>query len=200
MTNVNTSDEMGRVMLEATYSFRYAKRKKSWVSVRAFGGKQYLSKFDQAITGYQYSMSLSGTDGKQDLFVDEYYFGRNNLNGIWSQQRDENMGGFKSTAYYGTTSNQMVTGNVYAQIPVLSGIFGVFADFGAFWNDTYTLNTAMNVGLGMRLGNVFGIYFPVWMSKELNDSYGNSAYAEKIRFTLKFNIASKPMKLSALLN
>jgi hypothetical protein len=58
----------------------------------------------------------------------------------------------------------------------------------------------INTGVGMRFGKVFGLYFPVWMSKELNDSYGNSSYAEKIRFTLKMNIVNKGIKLSSLMN
>lgn len=79
------------------------------------------------------------------------------------------------------------------------GIFGLFADLGAFHNGT-SVTSAINTGVGMRLGKIFGLYFPIWMSKELNDSYGNSKYAEKIRFTLKMNIVNKGVKLSSLMN
>jgi len=225
ITNVNTSDEMARILLEVNYSYRYKKEEgrkliqpksrlfsraskaaKGWVSIRGFVGKQYLSDFDKAVNGYQYSMSLSGTDGKQDLFVDEYYFGRNNLDGIWSQQREENMGGFKSTSYYGTTSDLMTTANLYVQLPIKPGIFGLYADVGAFWNDigpstgsSVKVNTAANLGAAIRFGEFFGVYFPIWMSKELNDSFGNSDYASKIRFSLKMNLFNAPLSLKGIL-
>ena len=222
ISNINTDDEMARVLLEIQYDYRYKKEEgrkwikkegrmfsnaaKGWVSIRGFVGKQY-SRFDKNINGYQYSMSLAGTDGKQDLFVDEYYFGRNNLDGIWSQQRQENMGGFKSTSYYGTSSDLMTTANLYVQLPLSTGLLGFFADVGAFWNDIdgqgvgtpAKVNTAANMGLAIRLGNVFGVYFPLWMSKELDDSFGTSSYASKIRFSLKMNIFRTPLNIDGLL-
>jgi hypothetical protein len=214
ITNLNTSDQMARILFETTYSYRYKKRKtKGWIDVRAFIGKQYLNDFDKDVNGYQYSMSLAGSDGIQDLFVDEYYFARNNVAGAssWSQQRNENMGGFKSTSYYGTTSDLMTTGNIYLQLPIKPGIFGVFADFGAFWNNidstgvnpgtnSIKVNTAANAGLAIRISNFFGVYFPLWMSNELDQSFGNSSYLTKIRFTMKFNIMNKSINLSGLSN
>ena len=177
---------------------------KRWVELRGFIGNTYL--FDlpdnnTAVYQYPFAMSLSGSDGQQDLFFEEYYFGRNSISGIWSQQRNEDMGGFKSTSYsYGITTNWMATTNLYVQLPIPKlGIFGAFVDFGAFSNGV-SVNTAINTGLAVRFGKIFGLYFPVWMSKELNDSFGNSRYAEKIRFTLKFNPINKSLKLGSLLN
>jgi hypothetical protein len=197
--------EMSRILLESTYKFRYMKKNmKRWVELRGFIGNTYL--FDlpdnnTAVYQYPFAMSLSGSDGQQDLFFEEYYFGRNSISGIWSQQRNEDMGGFKSTSYsYGITTNWMATTNLYVQLPIPKlGIFGAFVDFGAFSNGV-SVNTAINTGLAVRFGKIFGLYFPVWMSKELNDSFGNSRYAEKIRFTLKFNPINKSLKLGSLLN
>ena len=193
--------EMARVNIDASYKFRYLKNKiKRWVEVRGFIGNTYNLNLTQGTNTYRYSMSLSGSDGSQDLFFEDYYFGRNANSGIWSQQRDENMGGFKSTSRYGTTTHFMATGNLYLQLPIPKmSIFGLFADFGAFSNGT-SVNSAINTGVGIRLAKVFAIYFPVWMSKELNDSFGTSNYARKIRFTLKMNIVNKGLKLSSLLN
>jgi hypothetical protein len=212
ITNLNTSDQMARILFETTCRYRYKKKKtKGWIDLRAFIGKQYLNDFDKDVNGYQYSMSLAGSDGIQDLFVDEYYFARNNVAGpsSWSQQRDENMGGFKSTSYYGTTSDLMTTGNIYLQLPIKPGIFGVFADFGAFWNNTGStgantgnnsikVNTAADAGLAIRISNFLGVYFPLWMSNELDQSFGNSNYLTKVRFTMKFNIMNKSINLSGL--
>jgi hypothetical protein len=198
-TDAKNSDELGRVLLESTYRFRYMKKKMNrWIELRGFIGHTYLSKFSP-ITSYQYSMSLSGADGQQDLFIDEYYFGRNETRGIWSQQRDENMGGFKSTSWYGTTAYTMATANLYFQFPIKPNIFGVFADFGTFYNGS-SFNGAINTGLALRLGKIFGVYFPVWMSKQMDAAYNSKNYAERIRFTLKMNIQSKPINFMKLLN
>lgn len=196
-----TSVEMARVTVESTYKFRYLKNKmKRWVEVRGFIGNNYHFVNNGGVNTYRYAMSLSGSDGAQDLFFEDYYFGRGAISGLWSQQRDENMGGFKSTSYYGTTTNWMGAGNIYVQLPIPKlGIFGLFADAGTFYNGV-SVNTAINTGIGMRLGSIFGLYFPVWMSKELHDSFGNSRYAEKIRLTLKLNVVNKGLKLSSLLN
>lgn len=192
--------DMARLNIESTYKFRYIKNSmKRWVELRGFVGNTYHLKTSDP-GNYRYTMALSGSSGAQDLFFEDYYFGRNNISGIWSQQRDENMGGFKSTSFYGATTHWMASGNLYCQLPIPKiGIFGLFADAGAFHNGK-TVNTAFNAGLGIRLGKIFGLYFPIYMSKELEASFGNSNYAEKIRFTLKLNVVGKGLKLSSLLN
>jgi hypothetical protein len=197
----SSETDMARVTADATYRFRYLKNTmKRWVEVRGFIGNTYHYKTSLGIKEDRMGMSMSGTDGQQDLFFEDYYFGRGLVVGMWSQQRDENMGGFKSTANYGRTWNWMAAGNVYVQLPIPKiGIFGLFADLGTFHNGI-ALNSMINTGVGMRFGKVFGLYFPIWMSKELNNSYENSKYAEKIRFTLKMNIVNKGIKLSSLLN
>jgi hypothetical protein len=110
------------------------------------------------------------------------------------------MGGFKSTSWFGTTTNWMATTNLYVQLPVPKlGFLGIYADAGAFHNGV-SVNSAINTGIGLRISKVFGIYFPVWMSKQLQDSFGNSKYAEKIRFSIKLNIVNKGLSFSSLLN
>lgn len=196
LTNTNTSDQIARISAEGTYRFRYMRKKqKRWIDLRLFAGQQYIREFDPSTTGYQYSMSLAGASGQQDLFVDEFYFGRNNISGIWSQQRQENMGGFKSTSNYGTSAIGMAAANLYVQLPLPTGIIGLFADAGVFHNGVGP-REAYQFGAAIRLSNYFGIYFPIWMSKELNDSFGVSKYGEKIRFTLKLNLINKPLNLS----
>ena len=193
--------EMNRATIESTYRFRYLKRKyKRWVELRGFFGNTFNLNYSGTGSSYPYAMSLSGSDGQQDIFFENYYFGRNNITGIWSQQRDENMGGFKSTSWYGTSSNWMASGNLYFDLPIPKiGFLGLYADYGVFSNGV-SVNSAINTGVGVRFGKVFGLYLPVWMSKELNDSFGNSPYAEKIRFTLKFNPVNRNLNLTSLFN
>lgn len=204
--DLDNNDRMARLLLESKYKFRYLKNKmERWVEVRAFVGQQYMRDFNMSQNGYQYSMSLAGQDGTQDLFVDEYYFGRAESSGIWSQQRNENMGGFKSTvSNYGTSAFMMATGNFYFQLPIKPGIFGAFFDIGTFHNGV-NLNTVYNAGLGIRLGDIFGLYFPIpglispQIENTFKDGNGKIQYSQMIRFTLKFNIFNKPLNLSSLL-
>lgn len=205
-SNVRVNSGMARLRASAKYKFRYLrKNQERWVELRGFYGNQYYRNHTNALSapghfgGYQWAMSLSGTDGQQDLFTEDYYFGRNEVSGMWSQQRSENMGGFRSTSYYGTTDHWMLTGNMWIQFPYIPKIFGAFVDAGIFSNGT-SESTALNMGLGMKFGNTFGLYFPLWMSKELGDSFGNSSYGEKIRFTLNINIANKSNLITNLVN
>jgi len=207
ITKLGDDEQMARLLVESKYKFRYLRNKmERWVEVRGFIGQQYLRDFDmtnpETGAGYQYSMSIAGQDGTQDLFIDEYYFGRSELSGIWSQQRNENMGGFKSTVNgYGNSAFMMATGNLYVQLPIKPGIFGAFFDVGTFHNGA-TLNTVYNAGLGLRLGDVFGIYFPIpgLISPQIEETFLDEndklQYAQMIRFTLKFNILNKPLNLS----
>ncbi len=197
LTNVNTYEAFGRQYAEMTYSYKYLKKKTDrWVELRLFGGQQYIRDFNLTF-GHQYKMSLSGVDGFQDQFLEEFYLGRTNLGGVWSQQRQENMGGFKSTSYYGTTAFGMATANLYVQLPIKFNLIGAYADIGVFHNGV-GINEAYDAGLAVRLGQVFGVYFPLYMSDDMLSSYGvttlfkdNSKYGEMIRFTLKLNIIGK---------
>ena len=190
----NNSDELRRISLTADYSLRYLRNKmKRWIHVRGFFGNNLSYTNGSGIGNQYYQMALSGADGRQDLFMEEYYFDRFNPN---SYIRNNNFGGFNSTSTYGTTSFWMATGNVYAALPIPKlGFLGAFCDGGAFF-DGNTVNYVFNAGLGIRLGSLVGVYFPIVQSSGLGDlsvKYGNS-----IRMTLKFNPFSKPLSISGI--
>ena len=199
VTNIDNSDQFGRSSLSASYAYRYLKNKKShWVSLRGFVGGFWDNHFKTS-TNQNYTMSIAGMNGTQDIFVEDYYFGRGLPTGIWSQQRaDNNMGGFSSTTNFGATDQWMATGNFYFQLPIRPNVFGVFADFGTvrLGNTNYSL---FNTGLALRLGDVFGVYFPIYMSDILENSYLTKNYTERIRFSLKINLFMKDLKLGNLL-
>ncbi|NVK63869.1 MAG: hypothetical protein HWE22_04750 [Flavobacteriales bacterium] len=197
--NLNTENSFARVRLSANYKLRYMQKVQDrWIELRGFYGNQYHRNY-QGLGDYAYYMSIAGTDGRQDIFTEEYFFGRSEYTGIWSQQRSENMGGFRSTTNFGMTDQWMLTGNAWIQFPYLPKMFGAFVDAGIFRFGSVN-RTAFNAGLGMKISNVFGLYFPLWMSKDLEDSFVNASYGEKIRFTLNFNIANKSHQLSKLIN
>lgn len=209
VTDVNSSEEMARLSVSAKYKFRYLRNKSSrWIEVRGFYGNQYLNNYTASSDKNQYAMFLAGGSGTQDLFTDEYFFGRNETQGLWSQQREENMGGFKSTSEYGMTFGSMITGNLYVQLPIKTGLLGAFFDAGVFetgitGGNVQFSSVAMNTGLAIRAGDFFGVYFPLWMSDGLLSVYGSGNifdnYAQKIRLTLKMNLINKPINLGAIL-
>jgi hypothetical protein len=191
---------MARVTLEGTYRFRYMKKDmKRWIEIRGFAGNFLQFQSDITSSNYRYAMSLNGTDGTQDLFFEDYYFGRGQISGMWSQQRQDNMGGFKNSSWFGTTTNWMTTTNLYVQLPIPRlGFLGAYADAGAFSNGV-SVNSVLDAGVGIRVSKVFGVYFPLWMSKQLADSFGNSSYSEKIKFVLRLNIVGNSLKISSLM-
>jgi hypothetical protein len=110
--------------------------------------------------------------------------------------RNNNFGGFNSTSTYGTTSFWMATANVYAPLPIPKlGFLGLFADGGAFF-DGNTINYAYNAGLGLKLGNIVGIYVPLVRSRDMGDPLVN--FSNNIRITLKLNPFNKPINVSGL--
>jgi len=205
--NPVNSDNFSRSSVAATYKYRYVKNKRSrWVELRLFAGNYWNFNMYNSGSPINYAYALSGASGSQDLFVEDYFFGRSAQSGMWSQQRLDNMGGFRSTVgsgtsgYFGTTTTWMTTANFYLETPIGPKIFGIYADFGLFDQAYKSSPTqAYDLGLAMRLGTVFGIYFPVLQSDNITKAYLTANYAERIRFTLKFNLTNKPLDILKLL-
>lgn len=205
LANVKNTDQFARATVEAKYGFRYLRTKNEReIEIRWFGGFQYFDQiqFNTSPVGQfnpiQYAMSLTGESGAQDLFVDEYYFGRNQTTGLWAQQRNSNMGGFRTTGNFGTVDQWMTSGNVWLELPYVPKVIGGFVDVGAFY-DGFSVKTASNIGVGFQLKDVFGVYFPLWMSSDLDASFGNAAYGQKVKFTFKYNFLQNPPKLGGIL-
>jgi hypothetical protein len=194
ISNVVNADRMGRSSIEATYRLRYIRNKRSrWMELRGYAGGNWLFDFDQMTNTENYMLSLSGASGRQDLFTEDYFFGRTETTGFLSQQRLENMGGFRSTSSYGTSADWVAAGNFWLQSPIGPNIFGIFADAGVFANplNNGSARAAYDVGLGIRVGKVFGLYFPVYISDDMDNAYASANYGSRIRFTLQLNILNR---------
>ncbi|AEA42388.1 M1 family metallopeptidase [Fluviicola taffensis] len=205
--NPVNSDNFSRSSVAATYKYRYIKNKRSrWIELRLFAGNYWNFDMYNSGNATDYGYALSGASGNQDAFLEDYFFGRSAQSGIWSQQRLENMGGFRSSigngksGYFGTTTRWMTTANFYLETPIGPKIFGIYGDFGLFDQAFSTKPIqAYDLGLAMRLGTIFGIYFPVLQSDNITNAYSSSNYLERIRFTLKFNLTNKPLDWLKLL-
>lgn len=195
----NLTDYLTRVSAEATYRLRYMRKEKDrWMEWRMYLGMNVTSSANLP----QHRLSLSGANGTEDLFVEDYYFARSATQGFLANQRLENMGAFKSPTIEGSDT-WLATLNFYSQLPVGPSIFGVFADVGyvppflginSFNNDFY-----FDAGLGIRLGKVAGLYFPLIQSNNILNAYGTMNYTARIRFTLRMSITNRGINFSGLI-
>lgn len=200
-TNPVNGDQFGRVSAEATYRLRYMPQKKRWMELRGYAGSNYLFDMLNTPNPSNYALSLSGASGAQDIFIEDYFFGRNETTGFWSQRRLENMGGFKSTSGYGTTTSWIASANFFMQLPIGPKIIGLFADAGCFPSSINgTVLSAFDAGIGLRVAKVFGVYFPFYISKDMDASYGTLGYGSKIRVSMRLSITNRPLNLRSLLN
>lgn len=201
MDNLRDDRGVSRVSWEGTYRYRYLKNKmKRWIEIRAYVGSN-LSYSQSNPFDNRYQLALSGSNGFQDIFLEDYLFDRTRTGNLSSNtQRIENQGGFRSTSNFGSTSTWLTAANFYMDLPLKPGIFGIYADAGGFDNNG-TFETVFNAGIGIRIQKVVGIYFPLIMSQNLMDAYEatGSKYGEKIRVSVRLNIVNKPFKLKGLI-
>ena len=189
-----SSNELGRFSVEGNYRFRYMTNKmKRWIEFRAYFGTNYTYKETQA-TG-RYLISMSGVSGVQDIYFEDYYFGRSATKGFYGNQRNTDMGGFKTTNNFGSTAYWMSTGNMYFQLPIKPNCFGVFADAGIFSNGVKTY-TAYTTGLGFKIAKIFAVYFPLYQSENMGNLFTD--YSKNIRISWKINIINKGFKIPGI--
>ena len=133
----------------------------------------------------------SGQTGYQDYMYDNVFLGRSETQGLWSQQFTETDGGFKIFSPLGQTSKWLTTLNIKSSLPGIIPI-RVFADIGTCASDgIVNQNFLFDAGLNLSIiRNVFEIYFPLAMSKDIQNyvTANNIKYLETVRFTLNFNI------------
>ena len=143
----------------------------------------------------RYSISMFGAAGYQDLFAEHYYFNRETVSGA---QYADNMGGFRTGSNNLRMSNYWASAvNATVQLPIQPNMFVAFADFGVYDNGV-GVSTLYNAGLGINLGDIVGLYFPLIQSSNMGDLYSN--YLSSFRLTLRINPFNLPVQLSSLIN
>ncbi|MCX6180773.1 MAG: M1 family metallopeptidase [Bacteroidetes bacterium] len=195
-----------------TGDFRFKLNKQgNELKVRIFGGK-FL---DQAYLPTQ-QFTLRG-HRDEDYLYDNVLIGRGVYNSIYmsSQQIYTADGGFKFGLYGNDIrgKNWMAAINFTYDLPIPAGpngpskptyLFALFADLGT--SDGVLNNGASfyyDSGIQLTLlKDVIEIYFPIFMSDQLKNSYETSAfsfnYFQKIRFLLNFNNMNLLKKLKDL--
>jgi Peptidase family M1 domain len=142
----------GRGQVEAKYTWNYIadKKKARSIELRGYWGKVGMlsdgrTPDRRAHTENMYLM-LSGASGKQDVFYDEYFRGRNSApsssNNSWTgqydfttngQQRMDNMGGMGTATFMGSRSS-LAAFNFSMSLPKVPAMIRVFADYASMPN------------------------------------------------------------------
>jgi hypothetical protein len=187
-----------RISTTQTLTLTYLNRKMTRkLNIRIYGG--YNLAFNPGSSYYntmgRYSISMFGAAGYQDIFAENYYFNRSN---VYGTQYANDMGGFRTGSNNLRMSNYWASAvNATVQLPIQPNMFVAFADFGVYDNGV-AVSTLYNAGLGINLGDVVGVYFPLIQSNNMGDLFLN--YKSSIRLTLRFNPFNLPFKLSSILN
>lgn len=186
--NDNSGEQVGRIFGSMEYTYKYIKRKwESNVSIRIFAGYNYLFNINTFSNSDKYGLALTGNSGEQDIFVEDYYLNRNaNTNNSYYSQRAENRGGFLSASNFGIGTTWMTTSSIYVELPLPIKGFGLFGDIGSF-EENGVFQKAYNAGVGFRVGEFFGIYYPLIESQNIRNGYVGNKFSDKLRITLKLN-------------
>ncbi|MFM8595834.1 MAG: M1 family metallopeptidase [Flavobacteriales bacterium] len=190
--------------LNQTFSYRLGKLDRK-IELNLFSGYTLNHQISAIFLTNRLFWSMNGLQGQQDLFMEDYNFGRSDISGFWSQQRMDRHGQFHTGNSAGSNINWLSTATVYAQLPVKPNIFGVFADYGMGHGTFKSIDSYYNAGVALRFGKVFGLYFPLVSGSNAgsegnflaNDLFTN--YSQNIRFTLRINVVNK-LSLHSLLN
>lgn len=174
-----TTGDLLNGSLALKYSIQYWPKKKKSVEVRAFLGQNLFYNGDK---NDRYAMSLTGQSGTQDVLYEHWMYGRNKTSGMWANQRIENQGGFKSTSD-SLNSTAMIFGtNLIVNLPYLP--LALYGDFGML-DRNGSMEMAYDFGIGIRFGEVFGVYFPFVESENMYDAA--TKYWNRIRLTFNMN-------------
>ena len=183
--------------LNQNFSYSVGKMDRS-VTLNLFGAYTLNHQYSN-LSGDRFFWAINGLQGQQDLFLEDYNFGRSDVSGFWSQQRMERHGQFHTGNSAGSNINWLTTATLYAQLPIKPNFFGVFADFGAGRGTFQTVDMYYNAGVALRLGKVFGVYFPLVYGNNTFSGDLFTNYAQNIRFSLRINPVNR-LGLHALLN
>lgn len=178
-----TSDLLN-LQVELKYRIEYWKEKNESIEIRAYLGQNL---FYNGAFNTRYGFGMGGQTGSMDAFYENYLFGRNETSGLWANQRIENQGGFKTLSGLGTTNQMLFTTNIFIDLPYVP-LVGLFADYGMFENNAGNMDSAYDFGVGLRLADKFAVYFPVYESDNIKNSFATDVkYWNKIRFVLNMN-------------
>lgn len=191
--------------LSLTYEQSYQYRKNKFFDWRFFG-ESFLMTDLRASLAFNQPLFFGGTNialihqGNSDYAFDDFYFGRSENDGIWSQQISSRGGGFKvpitqrpsSYSRLGLSNDYALALNLSADLPIkLPKLLPikVYSDIGYFYSREYSSSESLLFNAGFMLSylnGAFEIYFPVASSQNIQDAFDDigGSYLKKIGFRL----------------
>lgn len=192
------SKSFGRIVHTGNYFFNFP-RNGGGLDVRWFAGKFFYvgdktstKRFDADA----YALNMSTPKGYEDYTYSNYFLGRNEFEGFFSQQVMMRDGGFKVRTdllsnKVGKTDDWLgalnFTATLHKKIPVK-----LFADFGTYseaWKSEDATRILFDAGLQVSLlRDIINIYVPVVYSKVYRDyfrSYPGNKFWQRISFSIE---------------
>jgi hypothetical protein len=189
---IQQADNFVKLDLTANYRFAY-KKEKTGLDIRFFIGRFLYNKDININSNYNYNLS-----GNSDYLYEQIFLARNMTSGILNQQFAVTDGGFKNLT--STHSGNQWLNAINIKSNLFTKHISAYGDLGivGFLDSNYkgdeidaVSDATYNIGLSLNIvPNIFEIYFPVYMSSDLNQLN----YGEKIRFTLNINTLN-PFKM-----
>ena len=181
-----------RTTLEATHSIKYKKNNRKSFDIRLFAGG-FLSHDD---TNFGRSPLTLTSQGFNDWFYDDFYFGRTAQSGFLAQQINLGNGGFKvpvNRGDFGESNRFLMTLNLKADLPMkipLNLPIKPYLDLGIVdytaLSSSNELEFFYNAGVALDFfDGMLGIYFPLVGTESLMNQQPN--FGSRISFNLDLN-------------
>lgn len=202
--------QFGKLSIEAQSFIKYQLKKyNTGLHLRFFSGTfLYRNNAFRPRLYPKYGFTMSGTTGINDYKYDDFYFGRNEIEGMASNQIANGNGNMKFIsppvqAYQeGRTMNYLIALNIVADFPVQYVPIKFFADFG--YSSDKQINTLQNLPYNKfyyDLGLMFSFlnrgvefYIPFLVSKEVKEL--NKTYRPKLGQRISFLIDLEKLNLN----
>ncbi len=192
MIKLENESEYLKAAFEFKYRFSFAKKDKG-LDIRFHLGKFIYNNEDE----FNYNFRMDGWSGSNDYLYDDFYFGRNRQDGLWSRQFILKDGGFKTPTAVGQSNNWNSALNIYLDNPTPLPI-RFFIDIGTYdgIQDVYAdINNLIMYDAGIMLSffkGGFEVYLPLFVSADIDKYYETNdiGFGDRIRFVLdikKFN-------------
>ena len=214
---IDQGNNFVRAGFTGNYFFNYINGK-GGITARFFAGKFFYLQSKTFITAFEtspYQLNLSGPKGNEDYTFSDYFIGRNEFEGLASQQIMQRDGFFKvGTDLYSTkvgkTDNWLMALNFSGDIPSKLNPLQVlpfkiplkfFVDIGTYaeaWQDNAASGKFLyDAGLQVPLfKDLVNIYFPILSSKVYRD-YNKSVLGEgSFLKTVSFSIDIQKITLN----
>lgn len=184
----NTDVNYTRATLDATHSIYFKKSKLKSFDIRLFAGS-FLAHNDVEFGRYPLTLTSQGFN---DWYYNDFYFGRSAQNGLLSQQINLGNGGFKvpvNAGSFGTSNSFLLALNLKSDLPFKLPI-KPYLDLALFDDTTPTATNSMtflyNAGLAIDLfDGLLGVYFPLFGTESLMNQQPN--FGSRISFNIDLN-------------